>query len=43
MGRKSKYMVTWLKSLVEGLLTHIDLSDGSREDERGPMKTEGDP
>ena len=36
-------MVTWLKSWVEGLLTHIDLSDGSREDERGPAKMKGEP
>ena len=50
MGRKSWYMVTWLKSWVEGLLTHIDSSDGSREGEegtrengRGPVKMEGDP
>ena len=42
-------MVTWLKSWEEGLLTHIDSSDGSHEyrrgpvkERRGPMKMEGD-
>ena len=38
MGQKSECMVTWLKSWEEGLLTHIDSSDRSREDQRGPVK-----
>ena len=36
-------MVTWLKIWVEGLLTHKDLSDGSRKDERGSAKMKGEP
>ena len=37
-GAEVIIMVTWLKSWEEGLLTHIDSSDGSHEDRRGPVK-----